>query len=144
MWVSPNHPNPPRQHQAEPPQDSGERLAVYPRGKDQEMRISLSEYNGNPYVSMRLWERGRDGAWWPTRKGCSIRLGECADVAAVLQSVAADGRPARDDRGHQGGHQRRQEAPRQERPTSRASVPATPKGQGGGLPFDEFSGDGDN
>jgi hypothetical protein len=58
------------------------------------MRVTLSEYEGHPYVSLRLWERDPAGAWWPVRgKGCSVRLSEAGTLAGVLFGVAS-GRPA--------------------------------------------------
>ena len=86
MWVSPNHPDPPRR--PEPPGDNGERLATFDRGPGVEMRVCLSEYEGHPYISLRVWEVGRDGAWWPTRRGGSVRISEAAELAEVLAAVA--------------------------------------------------------
>jgi hypothetical protein len=47
-----------------------------PRGEGAELRVSLAEYQGRPYVSLRVWERGSDGELWPSKKGCSIRASE--------------------------------------------------------------------
>ena len=54
----------------------------------QELRVVLDEYQGHPYVSVRLWQAGQDGAFWPLKgKGVSIRLSECEGVAAALQEA---------------------------------------------------------
>jgi hypothetical protein len=60
MWVSPTHPNPPKQ--ASPPPDPGQVLATMPRndGRD-ELKVILDTYNGRPFISVRLWERDRSG-----------------------------------------------------------------------------------
>jgi hypothetical protein len=88
MWVSPNHPNPPRQ--PTPPADTGRRLATIPRGDGrEELRVSLAEFNGHPFVALRVWQRDASGQWWPTRKGFSIRLSEAREVADTLAEALA-------------------------------------------------------
>jgi hypothetical protein len=86
MWISPSHPNPPAR--PAPPDEKGERLATFPRGEDQELRVNLDQYNGHSFISLRIWEQGRDGDWWPVRaKGCSIRLSEVEGVISALCRV---------------------------------------------------------
>jgi hypothetical protein len=86
MWVSPNHPNPPRQTEA--PQEQGERLATFARGDGVELRVTLAEYQDRPYVALKVWERNQAGAWWPAKgKGVSIRLRELSELLDVLGSV---------------------------------------------------------
>lgn len=87
MWVSPNHPNPPRL--SGPPREQGERLATFPRGDGEELRVNLAEYNGYPYLALRVWTAGPGGQWWPVKgKGVSIRLREVAGLAEALTAVA--------------------------------------------------------
>ena len=72
-----------------PPEERGQRLASIPRGRDEELRISLDEYEGRPYVSVRVWARGTGGSWWPVKaKGLSIRLREIDDVIEALAQAA--------------------------------------------------------
>jgi hypothetical protein len=71
MWVSPTHPNPPKQ--ASQPPNPGQVLAGIPRNEGHdELRVTLDTYNGRPFISVRLWERDRSGGWWPTRKCVSV------------------------------------------------------------------------
>jgi hypothetical protein len=59
MYVSPNHPNPPKPYvPSAPPEETGRRLATFPRGPDAELRVSLDTYKGSDFVSVRVWERG--------------------------------------------------------------------------------------
>src|SRR4051794_17628917 len=110
MYVSPNHPNPPRA--ADTPEDRGQLLGSWPRGRDSELRLSLESYQGNNYLSLRVWTRDEAGRMWPTRKGTSIRMGEAADVAAaILEASRGAGEPAPSN-GHQTGGYRPQAAPR--------------------------------
>jgi len=67
------------------------------RGSE-ELRVTLAEYEGHPYVSLRVWAPGTDGRPWPVKgKGCSIRIAELADVADALLDAQriVDAAPAR-------------------------------------------------
>src|SRR4051794_15697663 len=76
--------------QPQAPKDSGRQIIALPRGDSVEMRLSLASYLGRPFVSFRIWERGRDGQFWPVKgKGCSVRVGEIANVIAALQEIEA-------------------------------------------------------
>ncbi len=95
---------------AEPPVDQGELLARFGRGRDEEFRVTASEYLGHPYVGLRLWTRGRDGTWWPSKRGCSVRpveVGGLVDALTRFQAASrttpADQRPVRR---HRGPHRR--------------------------------------
>lgn len=68
------------------PEDTGRRLATLQRPKDNgELRISWSEYEGKPFVSVRLWTRDPNGHFWPHKeKGFTVRLHELADVADAI------------------------------------------------------------
>src|SRR4051794_12919928 len=100
MWVSPNHPDPPRQ--ADPPEDPGRRLCTLARGTA-ELRVSLATYGSasRPYISLRVWEPGYDGSPYPTKSGCSVRIHEIDEVISALEhakSILLEGERPRDDR----------------------------------------------
>jgi hypothetical protein len=123
MYVSKSHPDyerltAPRTPAA--PEPNGEILARFarknPDGSECELRVSLEEFQGNPYISVRAWERDQAGQWWPTKKGVSVRLSEAEGVSeALLRARAAiqddagrpkgpmdDPRPPKPQRGRQG------------------------------------------
>ena len=134
MWRNPNYPAP---APPAPPQEQGERLATFPRGDGVELRVTLSEYQGRPYIGLRVWERGQDGAWWPVRgKGCSVRLTEAAELAEALAAVATD-RPTtqtpRDDA------PRSVDRGRPVRPPWDAAKLTPSKPEGDAREFDEFA-----
>jgi hypothetical protein len=53
------------------------------------MRLTSDSYEGHPYLRLQLWEGDDASGWWPCRgKGCSIRMGEAAELAEVLASMA--------------------------------------------------------
>lgn len=107
MWVSDRHPQRDqllaRQHgQAAPPEPSGETLAEFPRrgkyGSEEALRVSLDQFEGHPYISIRVWSRdNRSGQWWPLKgRGVSVRISEAEGVAQALNEAlerAQESRP---------------------------------------------------
>lgn len=72
------------------PEERGERLATLPRGESEELRVTWDQYEGRPYLSLRLWTRGTDGQWWPDKtRGITVRRHELATFAEGLE-VALD------------------------------------------------------
>ncbi len=94
MWRNPKYFPPAEQAETEQhpeaPADTGERLATFPRDPGTELRVSRAEYQGRPFVSLRVWQRDQAGAWWPVKgKRCSVRIGECTALAEALHRVGA-------------------------------------------------------
>lgn len=113
MYVSPHHPNPPRQ--AEPPVDDGQELATIQRPDGHELRLRLKAYNDRPYVSAQLWSRNPDGTAWPVKgRSVSFRMGELAGVIDALQAAIGAG----------GEHQRQQDRRHQVEAVPRGYLPA--------------------
>jgi hypothetical protein len=83
-----------------PPAEEGRRLATFPRNRgDEELRVTLSAYNGHDYIALRVWARGQDGEFWPVRgKGCSVRLSEAGELARALAAVSDEYRRQGRDR----------------------------------------------
>lgn len=136
----------PYRPQPSPPVENGVRLATFARGRDTELRVNLATYEGRPYVSLRVWERGSDGQLWPQKgKGCSVRLNEIEGMVEALRQVggmvAAPGPDRRQDRPASRGTSWSGPQPQRSLPAPRAAAdpPFTPT-RGGPLdvPFDEF------
>lgn len=69
----------------------------FPRGPKSEVRVSLDQVEGRPpFLNVRLWFLGTDGAWHPTRRGVTFPVDELADLGRVvtLARVAAKGTTA--------------------------------------------------
>jgi hypothetical protein len=113
----------PARDRASPPEEQGRRLVTLKRPKDRaEIRLTWSEYEGSPYLNIRVWAEGHDGQLWPQKeRGFSIRLRELPDVAeAIAEAMTlADQHMANRPRVGEG---------------RRGSVPMT------GADFDEFGG----
>src|SRR3954462_7419651 len=90
MWRNPKYYAQARETiPSQAPEDTGRNLATLPRsvrGVEEELRISLAEFQGHAYLSIRVWALDkRSGQYWPVKgKGCSVRLREAQDVAAAL------------------------------------------------------------
>ena len=92
MYVSPNHPDRDRLlGRPAPPEQKGRLLVAIPRRSgeaEQELRIALDEYEGHPYLALRLWQLDPEGGWWPVKgRGISVRIGELAEVLDALQGA---------------------------------------------------------
>lgn len=85
MWISPNHPDPPRPQS--PPEQDGQLLAALPRnGGKEELRVALRRYNDRPFVSLQLWARNDRNEMWPVAgRSVSVRLAEAAAVIEALR-----------------------------------------------------------
>lgn len=98
MWTKSGHqPQPP----PTPPAEKGERLATFDRGQGKELRVNLDHYEGHPFISLRVWEKG-----WPTKSGTSLRFKELPDLLQVLGQL--------DEAGGQGADPRDRPEPRRD------------------------------
>lgn len=67
--------------------DEIETLATLDRSykdKKEELRISLSEFNGKRFVSVRVFWQNEAGQWLPGKQGCSVRVRELEPVIKAL------------------------------------------------------------
>jgi hypothetical protein len=68
MWRHPRYAEPTRSEPPAPPlAETGRRLATFPRNRGEELRVTLAEYEGHLYISLRVWAPGSDGLLWPVR-----------------------------------------------------------------------------
>lgn len=72
------------------PAEQGVNLVELARGEDR-LRCTWTEYQGRPFLSVRLWTPARDGSesYWPTKRGVSIRCHELREVRAALDAAIA-------------------------------------------------------
>lgn len=81
-------------------------LACFPRrnrqtGRDEQVRVAASDWNGRIFLHLRTWFAGRpegpgDDGFRPTRFGVAVRETELDDLAAAIEEarrlVHAEGR----------------------------------------------------
>jgi hypothetical protein len=85
MWTKPGYgPSKPAA-----PEERGLRIACFERGDGEQLRVTLEEYEGHRFVSLRVWAR-ENSQWWPSKKGCSIRRKELRGMIEALQRAEAD------------------------------------------------------
>ena len=154
MYVSPNHPSPPKPYA--PPEDRGQRLATLRRMHGEELRVSIDEYEGHKYVSLRVWAPVMGGPMGPVKnKGLSVRVRELADVADALRQAAdildgvqpgsppvsgsSPGRPEQPDPGRRPGLSGGGDYGRRVGTETRADGPDSGSRPAPGIPFDEFA-----
>src|SRR4051794_18493524 len=93
MWRNPRYAAEAPRPQPAPPAEQGRRLAALTRtARDQpdcELRVALDEYQGHPYISIRLWQFAPRSGGWPIKgRGVSARTREAGGVAAALLEAA--------------------------------------------------------
>jgi len=69
--------------------ERGTRLAMVRRGEGKELRVTLTEWQGEGHVGLRLWRRDSRGRWFPDpRRGLTLHVRELPDVLDALAAVA--------------------------------------------------------
>ncbi len=69
------------------PQDTGIRLATFPRPEG-ELRFTWNTYEDKHYLRFQLWSKGDDGAFWPVKgQGFTIKVKELPDLAEGVQKA---------------------------------------------------------
>ena len=70
------------------PEDSGIRLATFPRPEG-ELRFTWNVYEDRPYLRLQLWSKGEDGSsFWPVKgQGFTIKLKDLPDLAEGVQKA---------------------------------------------------------
>ena len=77
----------PRQDYGHAPQDTGIRLATFPRPEG-ELRFTWNVYEDRPYLRLQLWSKGDDGSFWPVKgQGFTIKVKELPDLADGIQTA---------------------------------------------------------
>lgn len=64
--------------------DPGKVLVSCERQDGSELRVSLKEYQGKPWVDVRIWQAAEGEKTIPTKKGVGIRTRELPDVVEAL------------------------------------------------------------
>ena len=118
-----------------PPEPSGELLVAIPRGEEEQLRVTLDSFEGHKFVSIRVWQLGQ-GGWWPTKKGCTVRVREIGQVINALGQAAKATGQGRQPRGTAKGP----DNVITPRPDDHPALPglADPLANGDGDCFDEF------
>ena len=69
--------------------DPGEVLAEVPRGDGTVLRVAWRTFEGKPFATIAVWERGTGGAWWPMKgRAVTVRVRELGEVLEGLVKAA--------------------------------------------------------
>ena len=69
-------------------------IAELPKGPLDKLVISLREYQGHPFIDLRLYFLGDDETWHPTKKGITVSPSQWDEFMMALGNVAAELPPA--------------------------------------------------
>lgn len=70
------------------PVENGLRLATFPRGMSEELRVNWASFNGHHFVALRVWHCGVDGKYRPDRaRGLTVKLRELDDFSRAIQEA---------------------------------------------------------
>jgi len=77
----------PKERTGTPPTMKGVLLGTLAH-KEGEIRLSWDEYEGYHFLSVRLWTKGEDGGFWPSKTGFTVKLRDIPTLAdAVSQAL---------------------------------------------------------
>lgn len=62
-------------------------IATIPKNSQQEIRVSLENYQGHDLLNMRVWFQSQDGDMRPGKQGLAIRLALLPDLTRALQEA---------------------------------------------------------
>ncbi len=66
-----------------------ELLVIIPKSNSQRIQASLVEYMGRNRFDLRMFYRGDDGEWMPSKRGVVIELAHVPLLIETLQKVQA-------------------------------------------------------
>ena len=66
--------------------ETGKILVSLKRVDGTELRVALREFQGKPWVDLRIWQPGElgTGTWTPTKKGLGLKTRELPEVVEAL------------------------------------------------------------
>ena len=77
----------PRQENGQAPQDTGIRLATFPRPEG-ELRFTWNVYEERPFLRFQLWSKSDDGSFWPVKgSGLTLKIKDLPGLADGLSKA---------------------------------------------------------
>lgn len=64
-------------------------LLTIPKPGNQELRVSLSEYRGHRFLSLRIWFRAHGGDMRPGKEGVTVPLWAIPEMRQALEEAEA-------------------------------------------------------
>lgn len=63
-------------------------IASFPKNKREEVRIRLTEWEGKPYIDIRVFFATGEGEWAGTRKGICLSAEQLPELMTALERAA--------------------------------------------------------
>lgn len=60
-------------------------IASFPKNKREEIRLRLTEWEGKPYVDIRVFFAKGEGGWAGTRKGICLSAEQLPELVAAIE-----------------------------------------------------------
>lgn len=81
--------HPPKPQAPRAPIDPGKILVACNRQDGTVLRVALKEYEGRPFLDLRVWNPGElgTGQLLPSKKGVSLKVRELPDVVEALMTA---------------------------------------------------------
>ncbi len=67
-------------------------IASIPKNAREEIRVSLSEFNGHDLANLRVWFDAGDGDMRPGNKGLAFKINKLPEVIQALGKLEAEAR----------------------------------------------------
>jgi len=62
-------------------------IAEWPRSDTERLAVTIGDYQGKRFASVRIFYRDHEGAWRPSTKGTSVRRRELRGVIEALEQA---------------------------------------------------------
>lgn len=62
-------------------------IATIDRRDGEQVRVQWGEFNGVPFLDLRLYFRDPSGDWRPTRKGITVRPDQLDELASAINAA---------------------------------------------------------
>ena len=62
-------------------------VGTFRKTRSEEVRVSVEQFRGREVVNVRVWWRGDDDGWRPSRKGLAISTDRLPDLLSLLQKA---------------------------------------------------------
>jgi hypothetical protein len=62
-------------------------VGVVRKGLKQEIRVSLSKFNGRTFGDLRLFVPNQQGEWIPTMKGCTVGVEQLGELEVAVRKL---------------------------------------------------------
>jgi hypothetical protein len=67
--------------------DKAQLIHAFPKNPLEEIRVSLTEFKKKPYIDFRVYYKGDDGEYHPSKKGLTLSLDLFPDLLEAVEKA---------------------------------------------------------